>query len=278
VRRDTQDNHRALIESAVRIIERELENDLGLDHLARRLGVSPFHFHRLFTANVGEPPAAHVRRLRLERAALRLKYSRLSVTEIAFAAGYETHESFTRAFKSRFDLPPRQFRAQARHAFETIDIEPRIVQVPARRIAVVRHVGPYEEIAAPFEKVVSWAGRRGLLAGAKLLGVYWDDQRITPPHRTRCEVGLYVDDYAVGDDEVSVRHLPAGEYAVYSYHGSSEGRRRSYDLVYGHWLPERRREAANEPPIEVYTTYGGALDGVDRVTSVHVPLVPRRAA
>ncbi len=278
VRRDTLDRHRALIGSAVRIIERELENDLGLDDLARRLGVSPFHFHRLFTANVGEPPAAHVRRLRLERAALRLKHSRRSVTEIAFAAGYETHESFTRAFKSRFGMPPRQFRAQASRQLETIDIEPRIVPVPARRIAVIRHVGPYDEIAVPFRKVVEWAGRRGLLAGAKLLGVYWDDQCITPPQRTRCEVGLYVDDYAVGDGEVSVRYLPAGDYAVFSHHGSSADRRRTYDLVYGRWLPEQRREAANEPPIEVYATYSGALDALDRVTNVHVPLAPRHAA
>ena len=75
-----------------------------------------------------------------------------------------------------------------------------------------------------------------------------------------------------------MRYLPAGDYAVFSHHGSSADRRRTYDLVYGRWLPEQRRQAADEPAIEVYTTYGGALDALDRVTSVHVPLAPRRAA
>ena len=71
---------------------------------------------------------------------------------------------------------------------------------------------------------------------------------------------------------------PAGDYAVYSHHGVAEDRRRTYDLLYGHWLPAQKREPANAPPIEVYTTYNGALDALDRVTSVHVPLVPRHAA
>ncbi len=59
---------------------------------------------------VGESLKAHVRRLRLERAAHRLKGSDQAVTRIAFDAGYETHESFTRAFRAMFGESPSGFR------------------------------------------------------------------------------------------------------------------------------------------------------------------------
>jgi AraC family transcriptional regulator len=276
MRLETHSTHQALVASVLDLISRDLESDLSLARLAERAGVSAFHFHRVFCAIAGEPPARYVRRLRLERAALRLKYSRLPVTEVAFDAGYETHEAFTRAFKSRFGLPPRRFRdresALADDAI-TLDVQPVIVRIPQRRIAYVRHVGPYDETRGAFEKVVTWARRRGLLTGAHLVGVYLDDQTITPRERTRCEVGVYVDDDAVGDGEVGVRALAGGDYAVIHYQGPSRERRRTYDLLYARWLPDRGRAPATDvPPFEVYSPFGGALEGFDAVTSVHVPL------
>ena len=228
--------------------------------------------------SVGETPAGYVRRLRLERAALSLKYSRRPVTDIAFEAGYETHESFTRAFRARFGEAPCRFRAEESCLDVALDAQPTIVRIPPRRIACVRHVGPYDEMGPAFEKILAWAGRHGLLPGATLLGVYWDDQTITPRHRTRCEVGLYVDDFAVGDDEVEVRRLPGGDHAVVRFQGPAHDRRRSYDLLYGRWLPERGLVPAAVPPYEEYAAYRGRLDELDRITDVHVLLAPRNAA
>jgi AraC family transcriptional regulator len=269
--------HRSLVAGAITLIERDLDLDLGLEALADRAGVSPFHFHRLFRSVVGEPPASYVRRLRLERAAISLKYSRRPVTDIAFEAGYDTHEAFTRAFKTRFGAAPRRFRVESRHNV-TLDAQPTIVRIPPRRIACVRHVGPYDETGPAFAKVLEWAGRRGLLPGATLLGVYWDDQTITPRDRTRCVVGLFVDDHAVGDGEVEVRQLDGGDHAVVRVHGPAEHRRRSYDLLYGQWLPERGRQPAKVPPFEQYGAHGGDWNRLDVVTDVHVPLQPTRAA
>ena len=48
------------------------ERDVSLESLAREWGYSSSHFHRLFTEMVGETPKAHVERVRLERAALRV--------------------------------------------------------------------------------------------------------------------------------------------------------------------------------------------------------------
>jgi AraC-like DNA-binding protein len=91
-------------------IQTHLGDDLPLDELARRAGFSPYHFHRIFTEFVGEPVKEHIRRLRLERGAYRLKISQDLVLQIALEAGFKTHESFTRAFARKFGVNPSHFR------------------------------------------------------------------------------------------------------------------------------------------------------------------------
>ena len=83
-------------------IQEHLEDPLDLDTLARIACFSPYHFHRIFRGLVGETLADHIRRLRLEKAAQRLKSTERPVTDIAFEAGYAAHEAFTRAFRARF--------------------------------------------------------------------------------------------------------------------------------------------------------------------------------
>ena len=78
-------------------IQAHLDDALDLDGLARVACFSPYHFHRVFRGLVGEPVQEHVRRLRLERAAQRLKLQDEAVTSVALNAGYESHEAFTRA-------------------------------------------------------------------------------------------------------------------------------------------------------------------------------------
>jgi AraC family transcriptional regulator len=63
---------------------------------------------------VGEGVKEHVRRLRLERAVQRLRFTGQPILQIALDAGYETHESFTRAFQAMFDDAPSEFRKSRR--------------------------------------------------------------------------------------------------------------------------------------------------------------------
>jgi AraC family transcriptional regulator len=269
------------VHQAVDRIQRRLDDDeMSLGLLAERAGVSPFHFHRVFSSVVGEAPAGYMRRLRLERAAIRLKYTRRSVTEIAFDAGYETHESFTRAFKARFGHAPRRFRAEEACSDVAPEDPIRIVDLQPRRIACLRYIGPYQEVGGAFNAVLEWAGRLGLLENPRIVAVYWDHQAITPPERTRCDVGFFVENAEVRGpdrDGIEVRELPGGEHAVMTCEGSTLERRRRYDFLYGQWLPERGRRPDENPPYEEYVPPGGDLSRLDEVTNVHVRLEPGRA-
>ncbi len=57
----------------------------------------------------GETIADHVRRLRLERAAMELRSGAKQVIQVALGAGYEAHEAFTRAFKTAYEMSPSEF-------------------------------------------------------------------------------------------------------------------------------------------------------------------------
>jgi AraC family transcriptional regulator len=53
---------------------------------------------------------SYVRRLRLERAGRKLRMGAINITEVALAAGYESHAAFGKAFKQQFGLSPSEFR------------------------------------------------------------------------------------------------------------------------------------------------------------------------
>jgi len=59
---------------------------------------------------LGETPGTHQRRLRLDRGAWLLLTSRTTVLEIALETGFESHETFARAFRTRFGETPSSFR------------------------------------------------------------------------------------------------------------------------------------------------------------------------
>jgi AraC family transcriptional regulator len=95
-------------------IQENLDHELGLEELARVAFFSPFHFHRIFRGMLGESVKEHVRRLRIERAALRLRNTSRSVIDVALETGYESHEAFSRAFKAMLGESPSSFRARRR--------------------------------------------------------------------------------------------------------------------------------------------------------------------
>lgn len=147
--------------------------------MADRCGYSRFHLTRVFQELTGEPLAAFRRRIRLERAAVKL-LARSSVSEAAEAAGFESPESFCRAFRRAFGAGPREF-AQSSQSWkiespQNLHFNPEwdgIEQnrtLPARfptaighraetRLAVVDFVGNYANLDRAWEHVPALPGR-----------------------------------------------------------------------------------------------------------------------
>jgi AraC family transcriptional regulator len=93
-------------------IDRQLDERLELETLARVANFSPFHFHRLFAAWMGETLGEYLRRRRLEVAAQRLvAQPHLPVLQVALSVGFGSAEAFARAFKARFGETPSAWRS-----------------------------------------------------------------------------------------------------------------------------------------------------------------------
>ena len=107
----TRKEYERRLNTALDFIDRNLGDDISLAKLASVACFSPYHFHRIFSAFVGEPPAEYVRRLRLEKAAILLvNDASAPVTQIALACGFSTSALFCRLFKARFGMTPTAWR------------------------------------------------------------------------------------------------------------------------------------------------------------------------
>ncbi len=281
-------------------IQQHLDHALDLDALAAVANFSPFHFHRVFRGMVGETVAQHVRRLRLERAAWQLRDSMAPITQVAFDAGYETHEAFTRAFRSLFDASPSEFREANRRVpvpaaatsvhydpegelceFTSIGpewlrgapMEARIEKLELMRVAFVRHVGPYDQVGQAWQKLCAFAGRRGLFGpNTQMFGMCHDDPEVTAPENIRYDACIVVGDGIAAEGEIGIQEVPGGEFAVTTHHGPYVGLKDTYAQLYGQWIPAQGREPDLRPSLEFYRNDPNTTKPEDLVTDIFVAL------
>jgi AraC family transcriptional regulator len=272
-------------------IQAHLDDELDLDRLAMVACFSPYHFHRVFRGLVGEPVQEHVRRLRLERAAYRLKLQDEAVTSVALDAGYESHEAFTRAFHAMFGMPPSQFRAAHQgapdspsgvHYDDASGYHPpdygapppvEIKTLPPQRVVFLRHTGPYDQVGATWGKLSAWAGPRGLFGPAtKFIGVSYDDPQITPPEKLRYDAAMTVSRLVQPEGEFGVMEIAGGEYATFLHKGPYETLGRAYQALLGGWLPQSGRELRDAPCFEVYLNSPQGTPPEELLTLIHVPV------
>lgn len=100
--------------NSIRAVQEAIEGEPGgehsIDELARRAAMSPRHFTRVFTAEVGEAPGQYVERIRTEAARRQLEETDDTVVAIATRCGFGTAETMRRNFLRRVGIPPDQYR------------------------------------------------------------------------------------------------------------------------------------------------------------------------
>ena len=87
---------------------------LSLEMMAREAGISRFHFLRLFKLAHGETPMRFLTRMRMEEAKTRLRFTNETITQIAFACGYESSAHFASAFRRLMGIAPGAYRKTTR--------------------------------------------------------------------------------------------------------------------------------------------------------------------
>jgi transcriptional regulator GlxA family with amidase domain len=86
-----------------------LDEDLSVEALAMRAGMSPRNFARIFTAETKLTPAKYVERARLERARQLMEDTKLSLQAVATKTGFESHQNFRRTFMRWLGVTPAEY-------------------------------------------------------------------------------------------------------------------------------------------------------------------------
>lgn len=107
-----RERHRAV--DAAAWIEAHSTQDIDLARVAKRSGISPFHFLRVFANVLGVTPHQYLVRARLKHAARLLADEERAVTDIALDVGFADLSNFVRSFRRAAGVSPREFRKAAR--------------------------------------------------------------------------------------------------------------------------------------------------------------------
>lgn len=266
------------VNRAIDHVVANLAEPLKLEDLAREACFSPFHFHRVFGAIVGETPAQFVKRLRLERALTIMAHNpKRSLTDVALDCGFSSSGEFSRSFKKKYGSPPSAFdldewRTERRDeldrlmeqsgAAERIErlpegenpdgFEATIRDLPARTMAYIRVLDPFrgDVVVAAAERLVAWAEAAGV-AENPWYGYMWDDPDVVALSDCRYDVAVE----APGVEprgEVGRFEFPAMRVAELTIRGDIQLEMRALDWIYQTWLPASGYVPDDQPAFEAW--------------------------
>ncbi len=267
-------------------IHSHLSEALSVEQLSQLANFSKFHFHRQFSHYAGISVFRYIQLLRLRQASYRLAFSQGRIIDIALEAGFESPESFSRAFKGACGQTPSQFRRQPawqpwagpdrfpmRTRIQTMQV--RVVDFPETRVAVLEHRGAPALVNNSAARFIEWRQASGLspVASSDTFGIAYDDPNSVAPEQFRFDIGGTVN-AAVPENEYGVvnKVIPAGRCAVVRHLGSHAHMDESAYYLYREWLPESGEELRDFPLFFHYLNLITAVPEHELITDIYLPL------
>jgi AraC family transcriptional regulator len=302
----SRSEYQSRMHRVVAYIDRHLDQPLDLATLAEVAHFSPFHFHRLFSAWMGETLGDYLRRRRVEVAAMRLaSQPRTTVFSMAVATGFGSAEAFTRAFRNRFGCSPTAWRAQQvaqrRTKRNPDQVDSKTSQVPATfsahheaslsrtqeadmnvklvnrqpaTVAYLRHLGPYGEPISLFwqNTFYPWALTNNMLSQPRY-GISHDDPSVTAPEKCRYDACAEVPSDFLALGGANKTTIPGGRYAVLPFKGNPEQVVEGWTALLRDWLPASGLQLDARPCFEYYPI-DAACDSRTFQCEICIPVTP----
>ena len=270
------------INKVVAYINNHLDETLDLKILANEAALSDFHFHRIFKALKGEAIGGYITRLRLEATARLLRYTALTIEEIAFNIGYETSASLSKTFKKQYGISPTEYRTNKDTYIMKKEIinpdlalkTPKIVTLEPKNLIYVALTGAYGSLdyGKAYEQL--WAvikAQKLFTKGIESICISYDDPKITEGSLQRSDVCLAIHKPATPQEEVSCKTLAGGKYAVFFYQGSYENLSQVYDTAV-RWVIDHEYTLREEPFFEKYLNDARRTPKEKLKTEIYIPI------
>ncbi len=287
-REKTTIDHLERLNRVLVYIQDNTDSVISLDILSGIACLSSFHFHRIFSAHVGESVNGYVKRIRLEKAAFKLAHSDEPVTSIALAAGYETPSSFNKSFKLHFGVSPSEFRkirkleisstAKKLNKIELNNggniVTPEIRELPEQNVLFVRKTGSYASAAEEaWSALMGYAHPRQLVnETTQNIGLSHDDPNITPEDKIRYDACITITEDVKPEGEIGTQTISGGKYAVFLHTGPYDGISETYNAIFSQWVPTSGESLKDTPCFEVYLNDPCKIKPEDLKTEICIPI------
>jgi AraC family transcriptional regulator len=272
------------INKVLAYIEENLDQELSLTKISEIACFSPFHFHRIFSALNGETINAYINRKRIERiASTLLTGTDLSLTALGYKYGFKSGTSFSRAFKNFYGMTPTEFKennpgyyskicktesknGKGQITFEQyicnisnilnwikMNAQIEVKEMPELNVAFVQHVGDFNQIGQAYEKLMRWAGPKGLLSSPnmKTATIYHDDPKVTEMSKVRQSACITLENDIKARGEVGTMKVKAGTFAVGRFEITEQGFEKAWDSMCV-WTAENGYKSRDGEYYELY--------------------------
>jgi len=277
---------------AVEVMEGCLEGGFDVDAAARAACSSTFHFQRLFHVITGVTVSEYLRRRRLTLAAQELASGHGRVIDTALKYGYDTPESFSKAFRKMHGVSPTaarkagvRLKAFPRLSFQVYlkgerDMDYRIVEKGAFKV-VGKSIRVSCRDGENFMRVPQFwresekdgtVGRLDTLTGP--LGMFGICMEFNQPQEEfTYMIGVEKPKGALPAGLVE-KEIPAASWAVFDSVGPMPGAvQEMWKRIFSEWLPATGYEHADAPELEVYPT--GNTGDADYRCEVWIPIIKK---
>lgn len=300
--------YKVRIDRVIRYIEANLTNKISLNEVAKVSCFSAYHFHRIFSAIMGETVNDYIVRRRLERAVnLLIFQTELSVTRVALDSGFSSSANFSKAVKLHFGFSPSEIRNPGKiknskigkisskygKEFNPSDLYPtritngvmnqtrlegtnmkvEVRELDSQRVCTFASQRGYEPdaIYEAWDKLIGWAASRGIKQDEqKRFALAFDNPTVTPVDKCRYDASIVIDSDIKVSPPFASSEIPAGKYAVLYFKGAPEEAIKAQLSIYSDWLPDSGFEPDNFPMLEHYLN-DARVDGYVEM-EIHVKL------
>lgn len=280
----TREDYARRVNVIVEYICNHLTDSMELDTLAKISNFSPYHFHRIMKAFLGEPIGAFITRKRVETAARLLRYSNMSVQKIAYKVGYDVPSSLSKVFKQYYAITPTEYKMNKTYTIMKplnvnvhLKLDEKVVNLQPKQAIYIRLIGDYKEnnytlawqklwqyvftskqFSVEMEQICQTTPKSEVLekmlkeGNIAHIGIYHNDPKMTGAKKQQADVCLALPFKMEPKGEIGVKEIAGGKYVAYCYQGPYDNLGEVYDTIYGKCIPNGGFQVDERPGFEIY--------------------------
>lgn len=270
-------NYLKQVQMGINYIEANLDFDISLSQIAQEAGLSQWHFQRIFKALTNETLKTYIRSRRLANSLDKLLTTHLKIIDIAVSAGYESQESFTRAFKASFDLTPNEYRKLGDkslflkkiefdseyllHINQNISLSPEIVaQRPMHLVGLKTHFYSIDSeknnIGEKLPRLWATFLERKIEIEHAVAGTGYGVIRQIKDDTDKLEYFAAVEVSKIESlpEKMESIDIPLSTYAKFTHRGEAKNIDHTVNYVYSSWLINSGKRHSSGPDLEIYNS------------------------